>query len=154
MKKNWKSGMAAVLVCAAAVFAGPAPTAGDLLADECNVDLGLVETAFDTRGQAIVDAAAAKLAQLDDRGASDKKLTQEAAKFALKLTKLETDCIKVANKTAQKCFVKLANLDELTLIDQITLVDTVRDGTISDIQNGEDNLQDAITGALQDEIAD
>ncbi len=154
MKKNWKSGMAAVLVCAASVFAGPAPSAGDLLADDCNVDLGLVETAFNTRGQAILDAAVAKLAQLDDRGATDKKLTQEAEKFVLKLAKLETDCEKVANKTAQKCFVKLVNLDEPTLIDQITLVDTVRDDTISDLQDGETNFQIAISAALQDEIAD
>jgi len=151
MKKNWKYGVAAVLVSAVTALAG---TAGGDLVLGCIEDLGLVETAFTTRGQAIVDAAEAKLAQLDDRGASDKRLTQEAAKFGAKLVKLETDCIKVANKTAQKCFVRLANLDEAGLIDQITDVDTARDDVVGNIQDGEGNFQDAITAALQAEIGD
>lgn len=146
-----KMGYAAVLMLTATAIAG---MPGQGLVNACLDDLQLVEEAFDSRGQTIVAAAVAKLAQLDDRGATDKKLTQEAAKFGAKLVKLETDCIKAANKTAQKCFVRLANLDEDDLIEDITEVDAARDETVGDIQDGEGNFQDAITAALQDEIAD
>jgi hypothetical protein len=151
MKKNWKSGVAAVLVLAATAIAG---TPGTGLVNVCITDLGLVETAFLERGAVIVAAAEAKLTLLDSRGVSDKRLTEEAAKFQLKLDKLELDCIRVANKTAQKCFVRLANLDEDDLIQQITDVDTARDEGVDDIEAGGVGFENDVAAALAAELGD
>lgn len=149
MKKQM--GIGALLVLTATAIAG---TPGTGIVNDCIADLALVETAFLERGQDIVDAAEAKLALLDDRGATDKKLTQEAAKFQAKLDKLEEGCIKAANKTAQKCFVRLANLDEVDFITQVTDVDDERDTTVDDIEAGGVGYENDIAAALAAELGD
>lgn len=152
MKKSMV-GMAALVMMTAAAVAGPG-SPGDDLVSACVTDEGLVVTAFSTRGQEIVDAAEAKLAQLDAAGATDEKLTLEANKFQAKLLKLQLGCEKVANKTAQKCFVRLANLDESGLVQQITDADAARDDAIDDIVAGADTFSDAISTALANELGD
>lgn len=152
MKKSM-FGFGALVVLAATAMAGD-PTPGDQVVDQCVTDLNTVETAFNTRGQAIVDAVAAKLTLLDSRGATDEKLTLEANKAQAKLLKLEVDCIKVANKTTQKCFVKLANFDEADLVQQITDADGARDTTVGDIGDAAEVFEDDISTALANELGD
>lgn len=144
-------GIGAVLVLATAALAG-SPAGG--LIDDCVTDLQLIEDTFNTRAQAIVAAAEAKLSQLDERGATDQRLTVEASKCVERITRLELDCYKVANKATRRCFVRLIGLDEAGLVGQLIDVDTARDQTFLDIGIASDDFQDAISGALASEIGD
>ena len=71
-------GLGAVLVLATAAFAGGP---GYELVELCVADLQELEDRYNARASALVAAAEAKLAQLDDRGASNERLQLEAIKF-------------------------------------------------------------------------
>lgn len=128
-------------------FAGPSP--GDVIVTNATTDIGELVTDFTDLADANATATIAKLNLLaKNPNTTDEKLTAEANKGLAKIEKAQTKAIAKANSIARKAFVRIANLDEAGLIDQITDVDTARDDGIDDIDGAAADASAAIADAL------
>lgn len=144
-------GLGAVLVLATAAFAGGP---GYELVELCVADLQELEDRYNARASALVAAAEAKLAQLDDRGASNERLQLEAIKFVNRLTAVEFESYAVANRVARRYFVRIINLDEPSLIDQLSDASEARNDFIFNVGFAGDDYENAVGAALNSEQTD
>lgn len=149
MRRN--IGIGAVLVLATAALAGGP---GYELVELCVADLQQLEDRYNARASALVAAAEAKLAQLDDRGASDERLQIEAIKFVNRLTALEFDNYAAANRLTRRYFVRIINLDESSLIDQISDANEARNDFVFNVGFAGDDYENAVGAALISEQND
>lgn len=122
---------------------------GAAIVNAATTDIGEIATDFTTDADGIAEVTIAKLNLLaKNPNTTDEKLTLEANKGR---DKIERAAIKAGGKTnitARKAFVRLANLDEDALIDEITDVDTARDDAIDDIDGATATASAAIADAL------
>lgn len=131
-----------------------APLTGDEVLDSCTIALEGVFNDFDDDSDALAAATAAKLAQLDDRGASDEQLNAEADKALAKMLKLYTKAAAQNTKIARTCTLKILRLDEPALIAQVTQIAAQRAGVIAQMDLDRADAEDAIADALAAELGD
>lgn len=141
---------AGLLLSATALAGGP----GYELVEDCVIDLEQLEDRYNLRAAALVAAAEAKLAQLDDRGASDERLTIEATKFIDRLTALEFANYASANRITRRYFVRIISLDESSLIDQLSDANEARNDFVFNVGLAGDDYENVITAALNSEQTD
>jgi len=147
----WKLGVTAALLLSATAHAGGP---GYELVEDCVIDLAQLEDRYNLRAAALVAAAEAKLAQLDDRGASDERLTIEANKFINRLTALEFANYASVNRIARRYFVRIISLDESSLIDQLSDANEARNDFVFNVGLAGDDYENVITAALNSEQTD
>jgi hypothetical protein len=144
-------GLGSLLVLAATAIAGGP---GYELVEACVADLQQLEDRYNARASALVSAAEAKLALLDDRGASNERLQIEANKFIDRLTAVEFDSYAGANRITRRYFVRIINLDESSLIDQLDDANEARNDFIFNVGFAGDDYENAVTAALNTEQTD
>jgi len=143
----------ALLAC----LAGPAvaaPPTGDEVLDSCTAALEGIFNGFDDGSDAIVAQVVAKLAQLDDRGASEAQLDAEADKAVVKVIKLYNKSVVQNTKVARTCTLKIVKLDEPALIAQVTQIAAQRAGVIAQMDLDQADALAAIADALAAELGD
>lgn len=131
-----------------------APLSGDEVLDQCTGALEAVFNGFDDGSDAIATQAVAKLAQLDDRGASEEQLDAEADKALAKVLKLYSKSAAQNTKVARSCTLKILKLDEPALIAQVTQIAAQRAGVIAQMDLDKADALAAIADALAAEIGD
>ena len=139
---------------AGAPVALAAPPTGDEVLDSCTAALEGIFNGFDDGSDAIAAQAAAKLAQLDDRGASEEQLDAEADKALEKVLKLYTRSVAQNTKVARACTLKIVKLDEPALIAQVTQIAAQRAGVIAQMDLDRADALGAIADALAAELGD
>lgn len=122
---------------------------GFAIASAAITEEGEIATDFATDADAIADITIAKLNLLaKNPNTTDEKLTLEANKGRDKIERAAIKATAKANVAARKAFVRLANLDEGSMITQITDVDTARDDALDDIDGAAATTSGAIADAL------
>jgi len=128
-------------------IAGPTP--GDVIVINATTDIDELVTDVASDADGIADLTIAKLNLLaKNKATTEERLTAEANKGLAKIERLSPKAINKTNSIARKAFVRIANLDEAGLIDQITDVDTARDDALDDIDGATADASAAIADAL------
>ncbi len=148
---RWTIGATAGLVLGVTAMAGGP---GYELVEDCVIDLQVLADRYNARASSLVAAAEAKLAQLDDRGATDDRLQVEAIKFIDRLSKLEFDSYAGANRITRRYFVRIINLDEPSLLDQLDDANEARNDFVFNVGFAGDDYENAVTAALNTEQND
>ena len=148
---RWSIGVTAGLVLGVSAMAGGP---GYELVEDCVIDLEALESRYNLRAATLVAAAEAKLAQLDDRGATDERLQAEALKYIDRLSKLEFDSYAGASRITRRYFVRIISLDESSLIDQLDDANEARNDFVFNVGFAGDDYENAVTAALNTEQND
>lgn len=151
MTKSFNLATLAALVLGLFTFTSQAiaGSPGAAIVGATTADLGEQAVDFATDADGIADLTIAKLNLLaKNKSTTELRLTAEANKGLAKIERLQSRAETKVNVTARKAFVRLANLDESSFIDQITDVDTARDDASDDIDGAAADSSAAIADAL------